>query len=74
MVLINGSFLLDRKSKMLIKVVQLLFERCKADGFEVDAIDSDFTLAKHFTQDISFLDDEDFLESLEILNYDKVLP
>ncbi len=44
-----------------MKVLQLLFEGGKTHRLEVDVVDSDLALAEHFTEDVAFFYDKDFL-------------
>lgn len=48
--------------------LQLLFECGKTHRLEVNVVDSDLALAEHFTENVAFFDDKDFLQPLEILN------
>ena len=41
--------------------LQLLFKRSKTHRLEVDVVDSDLALAEHFTENVAFFNDKDFL-------------
>jgi hypothetical protein len=44
-----------------MECLQLLFECSKTHRLEVDVADSDLAFAEHFTENVAFFNDKDFL-------------